>query len=168
MLSVGAQNSSDSNCWDGLTPAGTLAAYPVRPMLGSSDEGAVTAEQRRGRTRRLSDEHAALLLESLREYGLFALDVDGTIESWSRGTERLLGWTAADVLGASGTRIFPRDYQPDDLLGRQVARAAAGESAEWVGWLARKDGSPFWGSCAIQCGARWRPPRLCRDCSGSQ
>jgi PAS domain S-box-containing protein len=101
----------------------------------------VAAEQRRGRTRRLSDEHAALLLESLREYGLFALDVDGTIASWSGGTERLFGWTAADVLGASGAVIFPREHQPHELVGRQLALAGAGESAEWVGWLVRKDDS---------------------------
>jgi PAS domain S-box-containing protein len=110
-------------------------------------EEAVAAEQRRGRDRRLSDQQAALLLESLREYGLFALDVDGTIASWSGGTERLFGWTAADVLGASGGVIFPREHQPREILERQLALAATGESAEWVGWLVRKDDRPFWGSC---------------------
>jgi PAS domain S-box-containing protein len=39
---------------------------------------------------------------------IVALDVDGTITSWNRGAEKMLGWKASEMIGESVEKIIPQ------------------------------------------------------------
>jgi PAS domain S-box-containing protein len=95
-----------------------------------------------------SEERFRLVVEQVRDYGIFALDPDGVVASWNLGAERIKGWQAGDILGQHFSRFYPpetRDFLPATMLRR--AREAG--TAEDEGWRMRKDGSRFWANVVI-------------------
>jgi PAS domain S-box-containing protein len=97
---------------------------------------------------RASEERFRLVIEKVRDYGIFALDPDGMVTSWNLGAERIKGWRAEDILGRHFSNFYPtetRDHLPEEML----ERARENGSAEDEGWRIRKDGSRFWANVVI-------------------
>ncbi|MDY7098221.1 MAG: PAS domain S-box protein [Pseudomonadota bacterium] len=95
-----------------------------------------------------SEERFRLVIERVRDYGIFALDTNGTVTSWNLGAERIKGWQADEVLGKHFSLFYPddtRDFLPDQML----ERARIDGSAEDEDWRVRKDGSRFWANVVI-------------------
>ena len=90
-----------------------------------------------------------LLVASVTEYAIFALDPEGRILSWNAGAERLKGWTREEILG----RHFSIFYPPEPIAGRfpwyELREAARVGRFEDEGWRVRKDGSRFWANVVI-------------------
>lgn len=91
-----------------------------------------------------SEERYRLLVNSLADYAVFAMDADGYVTSWSSGAERILGYSAAEILG----QHFSVFYQPADAAAGIPAQIL--EQARQQGyfsdqqWRMRKDGTRFW------------------------
>ncbi|WP_421989934.1 ATP-binding protein [Qipengyuania sp.] len=97
---------------------------------------------------RASEERFRLVIERVRDYGIFALDPKGIVTSWNLGAERIKGWRAEDILGRHFSNFYPsetREYLPAQML----ERARNSGSAEDEGWRIRKDGSRFWANVVI-------------------
>jgi PAS domain S-box-containing protein len=58
-----------------------------------------------------------LLVESVRDYAIFALDPTGQILSWNAGAERIKGYRAEEIIG----RHFSVFYPPEDLAAGKPA-----------------------------------------------
>jgi PAS domain S-box-containing protein len=90
-----------------------------------------------------------LLVESIRDYAIFALDRAGNVLTWSAGAARLKGYTRPEILG----RHFSVFYAPEDVAAgkpdRELEDAARTGRVEDEGWRVRKDGSRFWASVVI-------------------
>jgi PAS domain S-box-containing protein len=71
---------------------------------------------------------------------LIVTDLDYKITYWSKGAERLYGWTADEVIGTKSTALF-RTLPGDDSLQR-YRRGALHTHASGELTVARKDGSP--------------------------
>ncbi|PAX08847.1 PAS domain S-box protein [Sphingomonas lenta] len=95
-----------------------------------------------------SEERFRLVVEGVRDYGIFALDPDGIVTSWNAGAERIKGWTADEILGRHFSVFYPED-QRAERPARNLAEAAANGRAEDEGWRVRKDGSRFWANVVI-------------------
>ena len=108
-------------------------------MLFRSDGVAVTL---RDISRRKRDEHARLIASMVASSNdaIMAQSVDGKIESWNLGAERLYGYSAEEAIGKPRTLIVPPD-QPDpvDALIERITRGERGEDIEAV--RRRKDGA---------------------------
>jgi PAS domain S-box-containing protein len=104
----------------------------------------------RGRERALrdSEERFRLVIEGVRDYGIFALDKDGVVSSWNLGAQRIKGWRADEILGQHFSRFYPDDTRAT-LPAEMLRRAAEQGSAEDEGWRVRKDGSQFWANVVI-------------------
>jgi PAS domain S-box-containing protein len=90
-----------------------------------------------------------LLVESVRDYAIFALDPSGVILSWNAGAERIKGYSADEIIG----RHFSAFYTAEDLAARKpetelLVAEREGQAAD-EGWRVRKDGSRFWASVVI-------------------
>ena len=100
-------------------------------------------------TLRLSEERFRLLIQSVRDYGIFMLDPGGHVASWNEGAERINGYTPQEILG----KHFSVFYPPESLARRQpdyeLEVAARDGSFEDEGWRIRKDGSRFWSNVII-------------------
>lgn len=90
-----------------------------------------------------SDTLFCSLVDGVEEYAIFMLDPSGFVTTWNRGAQRLLGYTAEEVLGQhfSGfnTDADLKAGVPGEAL--RVARAGGKHSGDV--WQVRKGGSRF-------------------------
>ncbi len=75
--------------------------------------------------------------------GILTLNDSGTLESFNRSAERIFGYSAAEILGQSVTRLIPAFYHSQDegYFIQHEQAGVAGIGRELVGQ--RKDGSLF-------------------------
>jgi PAS domain S-box-containing protein len=90
-----------------------------------------------------------LLVETITDYAIFALDAHGCVATWNPGAQRLKGYTAGDIIG----RHFSCFYPPADVeAGKpdyELAEAGVVGHFEDEGWRVRKDGTTFWANVVI-------------------
>lgn len=102
----------------------------------------------RERDVRESEERFRLVIDRVRDYGIFALDADGVVTSWNQGAQRIKGWSAEDIMGRHFSAFYPPETR-DTLPAQMLERARTRGSAEDEGWRVRKDGSRFWANVVI-------------------
>jgi PAS domain S-box-containing protein len=90
-----------------------------------------------------------LLVESIRDYAIFALDPAGNVSTWSAGAARLKGYTRPEILGRHFSVFYPPEAIAVGKPGRELDAAARSGRVEEEGWRLRKDGSRFWASVVI-------------------
>lgn len=109
----------------------------------------VTPERVAVRALRESEERFRLLVQGVRDYGIFMLDPTGHIISWNAGAERIKGYTADEIIG----RHFSTFYPPEDVQSGkpdwELEVAQADGALEDEGWRVRKDGTRFWANVII-------------------
>jgi len=90
-----------------------------------------------------------LLVESVKDYAIFALDPKGKILTWNSGAERIKGYAPAEIIG----QHFSVFYLPEDLAAGkptwELEVAAREGRFEDEGWRLRKDGTRFWAGVVI-------------------
>ena len=97
---------------------------------------------------RESEERFRLVVEKVRDYGIFALSPEGVVTSWNLGAERIKGWQASEILGQHFSTFYPPETR-DHLPATMLARARSEGTAEDEGWRMRKDGTRFWANVII-------------------
>jgi PAS domain S-box-containing protein len=90
-----------------------------------------------------------LLVESVDEYAIFALDPDGYILSWNAGAQRFKGYTAEEAIGKHFSIFYPREKVEQGFPQYELKEAARVGRFEDEGWRVRKDGSRFWANVVI-------------------
>ena len=97
----------------------------------------------------LSSAGYRLLVQSVIDYAIYMLDVDGLITSWNNGARQIKGYEASEVLG----KHFSMFYTEEDRLLEAPAKALAiaAEVGRFNGeaWRIRRDGSSFRALVAI-------------------
>src|ERR1700757_4064033 len=90
-----------------------------------------------------------MLIDSIHDYAIFALDLHGHVSSWNPGAERLKGYTRSEILGSHFSRFYTEEDRESNLPQRLLAQAAKEDRVEAEGWRVRKDGTRFWASVII-------------------
>jgi PAS domain S-box-containing protein len=102
-----------------------------------------------GKTPQSDGELFRLLVESVKDYGIFMLDPDGRVATWNAGAESMKGYAAHEIIGYH----FSRFYEPEAVArgwpDHELEMAKAHGRFEDEGWRVRKDGSRFWASIVI-------------------
>ena len=92
-------------------------------------------------------ERLAAIVESSSD-AIIGKDLDGIIQSWNAGAERIFGYTAAEAIGKSITLVIPPDLHDQEPV--ILARIANGERIDRFETIRqRKDGSQFHVSLTI-------------------
>ncbi|GIK87982.1 MAG: hypothetical protein BroJett026_34630 [Betaproteobacteria bacterium] len=94
-------------------------------------------------------EQFRLLVESVKDYGIFMLTPEGNVATWNAGAEAIKGYTAADIIGSHFSRFYEPDAVERGWPQHELAMARANGRFEDEGWRVRKDGSRFWASVVI-------------------
>ena len=84
-----------------------------------------------------------LLVEGVRDHAIFTIDAQGTVTSWNRGAERLLGYLEDEVVGRSSFCFYTREEVERGVPALQLEQVDQGRS-ESEGWRVRSDGKTFW------------------------
>jgi PAS domain S-box-containing protein len=90
-----------------------------------------------------------LLVESVKDYAIFALDREGRILSWNPGAERFKGYKAEEVIGKHFSLFYPESRVAEGFPDYELREAARTGRFEDEGWRVRKDGTHFWASVLI-------------------
>ena len=84
------------------------------------------------------------LVDAITDVVIYMLDAGGFVTSWNTGGERVLAYTADEIIGKHFSCFYSaRDCQLR-LPQRALDQAAQLGSLEEEGWRMRKDGSRFW------------------------
>ena len=90
-----------------------------------------------------------LLVESVADYAIFALDTEGHIISWNAGAQRFKGYTEQEILGKHYSIFYPKEDAAAGKPRRLLATAIEKGRVEDEGWRVRKDGTRFWADVVI-------------------
>lgn len=90
-----------------------------------------------------------LLVDSIKDYGIFMLDPSGKILTWNIGAENLKGYTAQEVIGSHFSSFYTKSDRERGHPERELNIAAQTGRYEEEGWRVRKDGSVFWANVII-------------------
>jgi PAS domain S-box-containing protein len=93
---------------------------------------------------RESEERFRLLVESVEDYAIYALDAAGRVKSWNVGAERIKGYTADEIIGQDASVFFTAEDRGRGEPARALGAALRGDRYIAEGWRVRKDGSRFW------------------------
>jgi PAS domain S-box-containing protein len=125
--------------WNAATPVGR----------DTFDAGAATGHQAAGGIAHETGDLHRLLVESVDDYAIFALDQEGYILSWNAGAQRFKGYTAAEVIGKHFSIFYPREKIDEGFPEFELREAARVGRFEDEGWRIRKDGSRFCANVVI-------------------
>jgi PAS domain S-box-containing protein len=119
-------------------------------LVGFADVATDATAKRAAQERlRESEERLHLTIQTVKDYAIFALDIDGRVTSWNEGARRIKGWERDEILGRHMSTFYP----PEDIaVGKpawMLRRAVEDGRVEDEGWRVRKDGSRFWADVVI-------------------
>jgi len=113
------------------------------------DLPAVGVQQRPGGIAHESGELHRLLVESVEDYAIFALDPQGYVLSWNAGAKRFKGYEADEIIGKHFSIFYPKERIEEGFPDYELREAARVGRFEDEGWRIRKDGSRFWANVVI-------------------
>ena len=90
-----------------------------------------------------------LLISTVQDYAIFAMDKTGHIVTWNAGAQRIKGYEPQEIIG----QHFSRFYTPQEVAAGktewELDVAAREGRLEDEGWRVRKDGTRFWANVVI-------------------
>ncbi|MEJ0034719.1 MAG: PAS domain S-box protein [Gammaproteobacteria bacterium] len=90
-----------------------------------------------------------ILVNSVRDYGIFMLDPGGRVVSWNAGAEAIKGYKPEEIIGSHFSRFYPPEALARGLPEHELVTAAQVGRFEDEGWRLKKDGSRFWANVII-------------------
>jgi PAS domain S-box-containing protein len=93
---------------------------------------------------RLEGNNDRALVQAVRHYALFMLDVSGTIVSWNPGGVAVHGYEADEIIGQYYSVLYTEEDRESGVPETELRVAAAEGTADDTRWLLRKDGQKFW------------------------
>jgi PAS domain S-box-containing protein len=96
-----------------------------------------------GHERGPGSEQPALLslIQSLKDYAVARVDLEGRVVAWNHAAARLTGYPASEILGAESAEILRTPSGSRARVRRVLDSALASGRSERRGWLRRRDGS---------------------------
>ena len=98
---------------------------------------------------RRSEERFRLLVQSVTDYAIYMLDVDGYVASWNAGAERFKGYRADEIIGRHFSSFYTGEDRASGIPAKALEQARSKGRFEAEGWRVRKDGTHFWASIVI-------------------
>jgi PAS domain S-box-containing protein len=96
-----------------------------------------------------TEESFGLLVKSVTDYGILLLDPEGRVRSWNEGAQRIMGYTADEVIGTSFKRFYPEQAMASGFPDFELETAKREGRFEDENWRVRKDRSQFWANVVI-------------------
>ena len=138
-----------------------LFIFFLEGVLISAIGGALRATRRRSATdseqarlyresSQQSEESLKTVTESVHDHAIFMLDAAGRVVSWDKGAERLLGYTAEEMVGQNLSRLYTPEDAARGTPEKELRIARSEGRAAQRRWHVRKDGSRFWGDGVLK------------------
>jgi PAS domain S-box-containing protein len=93
--------------------------------------------------------YRGLVVETMRDFGVFTLSLDGKVETWAWGARRVTGYGPQDIEEAGLASFFEADDGGKVPSEQLIVDAHVNGHASYEGWLVRKGGERFWGTVTL-------------------
>jgi len=103
--------------------------------------------EKRGReegSKRDGEKLFRLIVESVSDYSIFAIDLAGRILSWNKGAEEAFGYRKEEIVGESFTILFTPEDRSQGAPERELENVRSNGRSGENRWHLRKDGSRLW------------------------
>jgi PAS domain S-box-containing protein len=104
----------------------------------------VTERYRSQAALREAEERLRTMIDSAKDYAIFAFNVEGLITSWNTGAERMFGYTEEQAVGNPLSFIFTREDNKMALADLERGVASTRGRSEDDRWHVRSDGLRIW------------------------
>lgn len=89
------------------------------------------------------------MIEEVQDYAILLLDLNGNVQNWNKGAEKIKGYKEAEIIGRNFSLFYLPEDQASNLPNTLIDNATVNGRATHEGWRVRKDGTTFWGSIVI-------------------
>jgi PAS domain S-box-containing protein len=96
-----------------------------------------------------SEERYHKMIDEVEDYAIILLDVNGNIQNWNTGAEKIKGYSAQEAIGKNFTIFYTAEDAENKLPHKLLGEAIKNGKATHEGWRVRKDRATFWGSIVI-------------------
>ena len=100
-------------------------------------------------TLRSLKQHFQILIEGVADYAIFVLDPTGHVTSWNSNAQKIIGYSADEILGKHFGILYRPDERRAGVPNRALELAARHGKHEVEGWRMRKNGTPFFVTGAL-------------------
>ncbi len=126
---------------DGPVSTVELAIHRPRPGLHVAVLSDVTELVRQEQELRRERDRIRVIVETVREYAIYALDRDGRVDSWNASGERLFGLSSVDAMGQTLAQLVVLE---DEGTERALEEAVFAGWRRLEGWSTGADGVLFY------------------------
>lgn len=91
-----------------------------------------------------AEQRFRLLVQGVRDYAIYMLDLEGRVTNWNAGAEAIKGYTAAEIVGEHFSRFYTAEDRERGEPQRALEQALRDGRYEREAERLRKDGSRFW------------------------
>jgi two-component system, cell cycle sensor histidine kinase and response regulator CckA len=85
-----------------------------------------------------------LFVDATIDYAIFHLGLDGVVQTWNSGAERIFGYRSQEIIGRPGSILFTPEDNLQGIPQREALTAAESGRSEDSRWHVRQNGSRFW------------------------
>ena len=151
MGGIAIQPLADAVPGAGLIPPRLLASIVFVASLSLLLCGlaAVLFAGRADRTAAASEANFRRMVQSVQDYAIHMLDIEGRVSNWNSGAECTLGYSEAEIVGRDFALFYPQEDRQAGLPDRALRMARTQGRFETEGWRMRKDGTAFWAYVVI-------------------
>ena len=139
----------------GFSIATAVVLLRLRPILLRLPSIAEVEEQIDHRIRAemavsAAKERLANVVDSVQDYAVYSIDLEGLVVTWDIGAERMKGYTTEEILGRNFSCFYSQQDITDGKPAQAIAKAREMGRYEGQGWRYRKDGSRFWANVIMR------------------
>ncbi len=127
--------------------------------------------QQQAHALRDSEERFRRMVDQVSDYCIFTLDLSGRVNRWNAGAERIMGYSANEILGQPYDLFFSAEDRGRNVPAQELEQARTHGSADDTRWLVRRNGEHYWAEGALtgirdENGATTGYTKVSRDTTG--
>jgi PAS domain S-box-containing protein len=89
------------------------------------------------------------LVQTVVDYAIYMLNLNGEVVTWNAGAQRIKGYRADEAIGKHFSMFFTPEDRAAGLPAKLLGQALETGVAQDEGWRLRKDGTRFWALAAL-------------------
>ncbi|MET4023664.1 PAS domain S-box protein [Bradyrhizobium sp. S3.2.12] len=98
---------------------------------------------------RESEQQFRLMVQSVTDYAIYMLDVEGNVASWNAGAQRIKGYGPEEIIGRHFSNFYTEEDRAAGIPRTGLQTATREGRWEHEGQRVRKDGTRFWAHVVI-------------------